>query len=143
MPAVVLERAALEDTALPDSRVIPRGAHIMVASTQLWDSNTYPDAKKFDARRFLRMREAGNKNSGFVQTSPNFLVFGAGRHICPGRFFAANELKMAMAHALLKYEIRMDEDCSAEPMMNGFFAIVNPVVKMEVRRRCDEVHVLS
>ncbi|KXJ87521.1 putative cytochrome P450 [Microdochium bolleyi] len=140
---VVTERAALKDVALPDGRVIPRGAHIMVDSTQLWDSRVYPDASKFDGHRFLRMREAGDKTSGFVQTSPEFLVFGAGRHICPGRFFASNELKLAMAHALLKYDIMMDEECSAEPMMNGFFAIVNPMVQLRVRRRTEKVGFLS
>ncbi|KAJ1323892.1 cytochrome P450 monooxygenase 1 [Microdochium nivale] len=132
---VVLERAALKDVTLPDGRVIPRGAHIMVDSTQLWDSSVYPDADKFDARRFLRMREAGDKSCAFVQTSPDFLVFGAGRHICPGRFFASNELKLAMAHVLLKYDIQLAEGCSAEPMSNGFFAVVNPMVQMRVQKR--------
>lgn len=29
-----------------------------------------------------------------VTTSPNHLAFGHGKHACPGRFFAATEIKI-------------------------------------------------
>ncbi|KAK1461602.1 ent-kaurene oxidase [Colletotrichum melonis] len=37
------------------------------------------------------------------------MAFGFGRHACPGRFFAATEIKMLIARLLLEYDIRMPE----------------------------------
>lgn len=35
--------------------------------------------------------------------------FGYGRHACPGRFFAANEIKLILARILVDYDIRMPD----------------------------------
>lgn len=89
------------------------------------DEETFPEPEKFDGLRFYRMRErsetfnsklgGGSKSTSsvesaahnqFVSVSPNSLTFGYGRHACPGRFFAANEIKMIVARALLTYDIR-------------------------------------
>ncbi|KAH7014215.1 putative cytochrome P450 [Microdochium trichocladiopsis] len=138
-PPAVVERAVLKDTALPDGRVLPHGSHLLVDATHLGSKDVYPDPEEFDGYRFLHKREAGDKSSSFVQSSPDFLVFGAGRHICPGRFFAANELKLALAHILLKYDIRHAEGSGdGKPWSSGFFAVVNPLVKVEVKRRADD-----
>ncbi|ETI26644.1 hypothetical protein G647_10405 [Cladophialophora carrionii CBS 160.54] len=49
-------------------------------------------------------------NLSFVSTSPTYHPFGHGRHACPGRFFAANELKLLLAYMLTKYEFEhLDE----------------------------------
>ena len=130
-----MERAALKDTTLPDGSIIPRGSHIMVDSTGLCDSAAYPNADQFDARRFLRKREAGDKGSQFVQSGGDYHVFGGGRHICPGRFFASNELKLILAHVLLKYDIRLAEGCSPKVVHNGLFVMADPTVQLEVKRR--------
>ena len=34
-------------------------------------------------------------------------MFGYGRHACPGRFFATNEIKMIVAKMILDYDIKM------------------------------------
>ncbi|KAI6359418.1 hypothetical protein MCOR25_007073 [Pyricularia grisea] len=132
---VVLERVALKDTALPDGRLIPRGSHIMVDSMDLWNSEIYPDATKFDGRRFLKKREAGDNASQFVQSSPDYHVFGGGRHICPGRFFAAQELKLVLAHVLVKYDVRLADGCDPKVVPNGYFVMADPTVRFEVRKR--------
>jgi cytochrome P450 len=132
---VVLERTALKDTTLPDGRVIPRGSHIMVDSTDLWNPAVYPSPDEFDARRFLRKREEGDKASQFVQSSPAYNVFGGGRHICPGRFLASNELKLVLSHILLKYDIRLAEGCEPKNIQYGFYTIGDPSVQLEVKRR--------
>ncbi|KAJ9611675.1 hypothetical protein H2200_004859 [Cladophialophora chaetospira] len=43
-------------------------------------------------------------NLSFVSTSPTYHPFGHGRHACPGRFFAANELKLLLAYMIMNYE---------------------------------------
>ncbi|KAF5848898.1 hypothetical protein GGP41_010013 [Bipolaris sorokiniana] len=134
-PIVALERVALKDTTLPTGENLPRGSHIMVDCTDLRSPNKYPSPDHFDGYRFLRKREAGDKFAQFVQSGPDFSVFGGGRHTCPGRYFASNEVKLAMAHILLKYEIRMAKGYQSSMVQMGVYKMVDPVVQLEVRRR--------
>ncbi|CAK5282147.1 unnamed protein product [Mycena citricolor] len=50
--------------------------------------------------------EAGIFNSHMVSTSMEHLSFGHGKHSCPGRFFAATEIKAMLAHILINYDIK-------------------------------------
>ena len=56
---------------------------------------------EFDALRHLK------KNSA-TRVERNYLPFGLGKHACPGRHFAVNEIKFALHHLLLKYDIKKD-----------------------------------
>jgi cytochrome P450 len=114
---------------------MPAGSHVMVDSTSLWDPAVYPNPNRFDGYRFLRKRESGDKASQFVQSGSDFSVFGGGRHLCPGRFFASNELKLAVAHILLKYDVRLAEGSEVKSLQLGVYKVVDPMVKLEVRRR--------
>ncbi|KAH7304052.1 cytochrome P450 [Stachybotrys elegans] len=133
--SIALERIASKDTALPNGQIIPRGSHLMVDSTDLWNPAVYSNPDQFDGYRFLRKREAGDTSSQFVQSSANYNVFGGGRHICPGRFFANNELKLALTHILLKYDIRLSDGCDPKLMKIGFYTMVDPTVQLQVQRR--------
>ncbi|KAK1226155.1 hypothetical protein PQX77_010865 [Marasmius sp. AFHP31] len=89
---------------------VPKGATVGVAQAQIhFDEKYYgPTADKFDAFRFSRPKEQGlsTTNEDMVTTSAHYLTFSHGVHSCPGRFFAANELKLIMANMLLNYEIQ-------------------------------------
>jgi cytochrome P450 len=136
---VVLERLALRDTALPDGRIVPRGAVIMVDSTDLWNAAVFPEPERFDGYRFLKRREMGDKaTSQFVQSGGDYNVFGGGRHVCPGRFFASNELKLTLSHILLKYDLRLAAGCDPKPLINNYYAMIDPSVQLEVRRRTED-----
>lgn len=132
---VALERIALKDTTLPSGQIVPRGTHLMVDSTNLWDPAVYPNPHAFDGYRFLKRRDAGDTSSQFVQSSADYHVFGGGRHICPGRFFANTLLKLALSHILLKYDLRLHDGSGTEPLSMGFYTIVNPMVQLQVKRR--------
>ncbi|KAF2457513.1 cytochrome P450 [Lineolata rhizophorae] len=50
------------------------------------------------------------KNLSMVTTTPSFLAFAHGKHACPGRFFAAQQLKLVLAEIVRKYDIHpLDE----------------------------------
>jgi cytochrome P450 len=75
------------------------------------DDDIYPNASTFDAFRFSKLREQpGNENRHqFVTTSPTHINFGHGKDACPGRFFAAQEIKLLLAHTLQNYDIRLED----------------------------------
>jgi len=84
-----LRRIVLKKIKLSDGTVLRPNQVFAATSTQHWDPQIYPNADKFVADRFLKMRaEPGKENIGqFVSTSVNHLGFGHGNHACPGRFF--------------------------------------------------------
>ncbi|KAK3985425.1 cytochrome P450 [Cladorrhinum sp. PSN332] len=136
LPALVgLERKAIRDTTLPDGTRIPKGSHIAVDSSEMWSPEVHENPDSHDGYRFLKRRQAGDKSAQFVQSSREHHIFGGGRHICPGRFFANNELKLCLVHILTKYDIRLKDGYQSPPMSFGFFAIADPMVQLEVRRR--------
>lgn len=63
------------------------------------DPELYPGG--FDYKRSLR----DPARPKITTTSPDFLNFGLGRPACPGRFYAANVLKLAMSHLLLDFDL--------------------------------------
>lgn len=46
----------------------------------------------------------------FVSTSSDSLGFGYGNHACPGRFFASNEIKIALIELLRSWDFRIKGD---------------------------------
>ncbi|KAJ5485673.1 cytochrome P450 [Penicillium diatomitis] len=126
---------AIRDTTLPDETLIPRGSHIMVDSSDMWNPEVhdYPDV--YDGYRFVKQRHAGDKASQFVQASREHNTFGGGRHICRGRFFANAELKICLAHILLDYVVRLKEGYCSKPMSSGVYDGVDSAAELEVRRR--------
>ncbi|WQF76631.1 Putative cytochrome P450 [Colletotrichum destructivum] len=136
-----MQRIATADVTLSDGTFIPKGACVGVSSHALWDPEVYPEPEKWDGYRFYRLREEPGKENfaQLVSTAPEHLGFGHGKHACPGRFFAANEIKIVLAHILLQYEWRLPVGAKAEVFEYGNSPIMNPQLEIEIRRRADEV----
>ncbi|KAJ5144043.1 uncharacterized protein N7515_002830 [Penicillium bovifimosum] len=135
---VNLERKALRDVILPNGLTIPRGTNVAVDSSMMWDPAIYPDPSSYDAYRFLRLRKSGNTAAALASTSPEHIAFGIGKSICPGRFFASNEVKIALAKILLTYDVRIPEGVTPKIVEMGFEMLCDPDAKLEVRMRKDE-----
>ncbi|ROV91649.1 hypothetical protein VSDG_07942 [Cytospora chrysosperma] len=111
-------RKVLKTFTLSNGQVIPAGCTIEVPSYAMsMDDEVNENPDQFDAFRSYRMRAQegleGARKAGvsaanqFVSVSQTNLTFGYGRHACPGRFFATNEIKMIVSRALLDYDIKM------------------------------------
>ncbi|KAI0778803.1 cytochrome P450 [Trametes elegans] len=139
---VSMPRLALQDVTLHDGTFIPRGTSIVVASAGAHhDDNYYANASVFDPFRFSRMRELDGESTKhqFVNTSPTYLTFGHGKHACPGRFFAANEIKSLLAFILLNYDFKKLNDDDQWPVDHwGFNIIPAESGKLLFRRRRED-----
>lgn len=136
-----MHRHVEKDLELSDGTVLPKGSRIMVASNFM-DPAIYAEPEKFDAARFLKMRQQpGQENSWqFVTTSPAHTLFGHGQHACPGRFFASNEVKIALCHLLLKYDWRfVPEEGRPPPRVFESVYAVDQKSKIQARRRRAEI----
>ncbi|EMD64012.1 hypothetical protein GGP41_006472 [Bipolaris sorokiniana] len=105
-------RRVLKDITLSNGQYIPPGVMIEISSQAIYrDDQFYPDPEVFDGFRFYKARSIGKAadiaRNQFITTNEENLAFGHGRHACPGRFFAALEIKMIMARFPLDYDIKM------------------------------------
>ncbi|KAK3938028.1 cytochrome P450 [Diplogelasinospora grovesii] len=105
---------ARDGITTPSGVKIPYGATVVVPSYPvLQDDSVYPDAQTFRPFRFSDQRSDDSVEyvkraaKAFASTSNDYLAFGHGRNACPGRFFAANELKLILAHLVLNYDLEM------------------------------------
>ncbi|PVG01140.1 cytochrome P450 [Serendipita vermifera] len=102
-------RKTLVDYTFSDGLFIPAGTVIVSHSYAMQrDKSIWEDALLFNGFRFwnLREKEAASYQHRFVNTNRHLLTFGHGKHSCPGRFFAGNQLKAILSHLLLQYEVK-------------------------------------
>ncbi|PVI06500.1 cytochrome P450 monooxygenase-like protein [Periconia macrospinosa] len=140
-----MRRLATKDVHLGEDITIRKGQTVMVDGTLNEDPTVYENPGKFDTYRWLRMRntpEYANK-AQFVTTSPEHLAFGHGMHACPGRFFAANEMKVALCHLLLKYDWELAPGTTTELFTFGTANVVNPKSMLRYRKRDVEIDLES
>ncbi|OLN93216.1 Fumitremorgin C monooxygenase 5 [Colletotrichum chlorophyti] len=141
--SVNMNRVATGKTRLLNGTVIPKGAKVGVASHAMWDPDLYPNPERFDGRRFLNLRrQTGNENSWqLTSTRPEHIAFGHGKHACPGRFLAANEIKIALCHMLLKYDWKLSPPTTIPvTISHGIMLDSDPTVKVMLRRRQPEIN---
>ncbi|KAG6005681.1 hypothetical protein E4U43_000556 [Claviceps pusilla] len=133
-------RRVREDVTLSDGTFLPKGSLVAVSSQGMHDPAVYANPYQWDGARFFNMghQPGQEQTSQLVATGPNHLAFGHGHHACPGRFFAANEIKIALAHLLLKYDFRL-HDREPRVKTHGLSQNTDPDFKLDVRRRREEI----
>jgi cytochrome P450 len=121
---LVRKVTAPDGITTPEGVYCPYGSSVGIAVLGIHNDNAiYPEAAQFHPFRYVDAREAVTANTetgklgtedmikkanyALVSTSADFQPFGHGRHACPGRFFAANELKLLLAYMVLNYDIEM------------------------------------
>ena len=118
---------------------VPAGYQITTAGQMLQLDLIHhgESATTFDPWRWSTIREDESEalKHQMVATTPTMLHFGHGKHACPGRFFAANELKAMLAHLVLEYDVRFREGESRLPSLVVEHNILPPQMQLEIRKR--------
>jgi len=148
-------RRSLKPFIFSDGTVIPPGALIFAAGqARHMDPTKHPTPDLFDGFCFSNLEKEQQENSfrpltgnlggtmsgarfKLVTTTPDYLVWGYGRHACSGRFFAALVLKLVLAHVVLRYDVKYEneEDVRPEDVIVGFSRLPNPHAKVLLRKR--------
>lgn len=137
-----INRVAIKDVPLSDGTVIPKGAGVVVSGHIMRDDSVYPDAQRYDGYRFYNKRqEPGHEHRHqFVTTTPEHFGFGHGQHACPGRFFAANEIKIFLVHLLVKYDWKfVEQQGRPKNILHGTENICDRNVKFLFKPRQPEI----
>ncbi|KAF9067174.1 cytochrome P450, partial [Rhodocollybia butyracea] len=138
--ALTMSRLALRDFTFSDGTVVPAGTIVSVASHGLHhDEAHYEDPESFKPFRFsdIRGQEGEALKHQMVAIDPSFALFGnGGRHMCPGRFFAVNEIKALVAHVILSYDIKFENGKGVPlPNWNGVTFSPNRSAEVMFRKR--------
>ncbi|PSN71499.1 cytochrome P450 [Corynespora cassiicola Philippines] len=136
-----MARIARKKVPLSDGTVIPKGARIMVAHDRMRDSSIYKQPGQWVGDRFYQMRltTGGETKGQLVTTSTDHTGFGHGLHACPGRFFAANESKVALCVLLMNYDWKIVGDSRPKDLFFGTELVANPEGRVLFKRRHDEI----
>ncbi|KAG5651324.1 hypothetical protein H0H81_009077 [Sphagnurus paluster] len=136
---LMINRVARQPFTFPDGTHIPKGTCLSIAAHALHtDDAVYEDPHTFDPFRFAdrTKQEYSGHRGDMVSTSTEFIAFGHGRRACPGRFFAANELKLMLAHLVMTYDVKLEGNAERPP--NKWLianCMPNPTAEILIRKR--------
>ncbi|KAI0423423.1 cytochrome P450 monooxygenase [Xylaria sp. FL1042] len=137
-PAFTAMRRSVEgDTKLSDGTLLKKGARVHIDTHRMQDPKVYENPEEWKGSRFSDLRAQPGKEhlAQLVTTSVDHFGFGHGQHACPGRFFAANELKIALCHLLIKYDWKLVPGTPTNIVRVGFTQKPSSATKVLCRRR--------
>ncbi|KAF5372482.1 hypothetical protein D9758_005286 [Tetrapyrgos nigripes] len=117
-----MNRLVLKDFTFSDGTTISAGTFVSAAANATHnDESIYPDAHQYRGFRFAEMKSenGGVVGQSMIKTTDKYMLFGHGKHACPGRFFAVNELKTMLAHCLLNYDFKFADRRTEPPLQPG------------------------
>ncbi|KAI9691907.1 MAG: hypothetical protein M1822_007980 [Bathelium mastoideum] len=145
MPRDVVGNKSLD---LGNGIVCPPGTRLMYPTQPMhMDPDFWEDPSRFDAFRFsnpLTKQTGGslpmdiNRNQkqqeNLTELTSSFLAWGYGKKACPGRWYAAQTMKQALAYMVMNYEVELiGERPKRRALLN---AMVPPTdARLRFRRR--------
>jgi cytochrome P450 len=124
---------ALRDTTIADIRV-PAGTMVWcVMRGDTMDERYFPNAKAFEPQRWLASGAPSDAANSAKRVS---IPFGAGPRVCPGRYLALLEIKMAAAMLLAHFDIESVTTHSGAEAAELMAFTMTPVgLQMRLRER--------
>ncbi|OQE11240.1 hypothetical protein PENFLA_c076G08504 [Penicillium flavigenum] len=142
LDAASLARQATRDFQFSNGLKLPRGTWVFAPNgPMLFDESLYPAGSQFDGLRFWKLAEQTQKPHDYrlVTASSKYLQFGDGRHTCPGRFMAADEIRLIVAHTLFHFDVAI-KNHGPRPRNTTFKKICFPDMAAEIMLRPRKLH---
>ncbi|TGO19308.1 hypothetical protein BTUL_0005g01580 [Botrytis tulipae] len=141
-------RATTSPIRLSTGETIPTGTRVSFDSYTINMngpnvSSAIDPPEKFSPFRWSTLREAPGNESKYqlVTTNKESMNFGHGNHACPGRFFAATEIKLVLVEILKNWDFRLVGDKEGKGgerpgnYYNNTMVSANSAAKLEFKRR--------
>ncbi|GBC01480.1 hypothetical protein RclHR1_00420042 [Rhizophagus clarus] len=111
---------------------VPKGRIVYIRTGEIHSDKELQgqNADEFYAFRYLK------KSSPVTRAEKGFLLFGLGKHMCPGRQFAINEIKVALHYLLLNYDIKKSNSEKIKPKIYGSFKFPSDEGLIFVKKEC-------
>ncbi|KAI9706643.1 MAG: hypothetical protein M1836_003652 [Candelina mexicana] len=99
-------RKVLKDTFVDGQYLLKQGSTVLIPTAEVHGPSSVSgtSSSTFDIRRY-----SSNKASETKKPDSPFRAFGGGSFLCPGRFFAENEMKVILVIMILKYDLETVE----------------------------------
>ncbi|KAF9974926.1 hypothetical protein BGZ73_001587 [Actinomortierella ambigua] len=110
-----ISHMARQDLTLSNGIRIPKGRKLTInlRSTHMEESLQGPDPLEFRPWRFV------GKSKGTTKVGPDFLTFGMGKHACPGRFLAMQEIKTITCMMISRFsQFEMEDPSKAHTALH-------------------------
>ena len=122
----------------PEGLYLPQGCRVATFAPDLFDEGMGYDPRRAYKEALADAEEGGQgKQRMAVDVSQQSLAFGRGKHACPGRFFAVQNIKLMLGWLVMHYDF--------EPLVEPFkFRVVGETelvpakARFAVRRRRTE-----
>ncbi|KAI2472417.1 cytochrome P450 [Annulohypoxylon bovei var. microspora] len=134
---LLIRRRVMGDIKLSNGLFLKEGTRTWMDTSHMKDPTIYENPDQWDAARFAKLRSqpGGASSAQLVSSTRNHVGFGYGKHVCTGRFFAANLLKVILCHLLANYEWKLAPGAEPYYLNFGNARMVNPASKILIRRR--------
>ncbi|KAF2742828.1 cytochrome P450 [Sporormia fimetaria CBS 119925] len=133
-----MQRNAKQAFKFSDGTVIPVGAKLMAPTLILSrDPASYENPQEFQGFRFVKKGDDGVPvlEKQAVTTGTDYHLYGHGRHPCPGRFFATEEMKLMFATLLLNYDMKLAPGTAPKELRIGTMALPDTNLKVLFKAR--------
>jgi cytochrome P450 len=139
-PSVLsMHRVMQRDHILSDGTKLPKGAHVAMPVNAIQnDAEVLEGSSDFDPFRYSKLRENPQRSHlhQFATTDATHLNFGHGKYSCPGRFFAALEIKTILVLLIMNYDFKLVvEGKRPENLTAHEFIFPNPAGELLMKSR--------
>ena len=138
--AASFNRVAKQPIPLSNGSVLPAGAPVVISTDRAFDLNVLHKQEQSDMWRF----NTGNARDRFVTLSIDHLTIAYSLHSCPGRFLAADVLKICLSFLLLQYDFQhVPGTVIPKPIEVEHRKAPRPGIMIQLRRRQEEIDLSS
>lgn len=140
MTSVTFQRRLTVPLTLSNGSTIPKNSYISMAYQPMYrDPSYYPSPLTFDPLRFynLRKKEGEEEKHQFASVDAGEALWTFGKFACPGRHWAAAQIKLLVIVLLLEFDISYPEGQTERPESTIYGAKCMPSMtqKMVLKRR--------